>query len=120
MRTWADLTRREKTTLAWGKLRRFLLVHLRPGYVRRSIARRQGDCQRTGACCNLLFTCPLFSAEPLPTCRINSVKPKVCRMFPIDERDLRDRDIVSPGVPCGYSFVPLGPGERESLPKSPK
>ena len=120
MRTWTDLTRREKTTLAWGKLRRFLLVHFRPAYVRRSIARRQGDCQRTGACCNLLFTCPVFAAEPLPTCRINSVKPKVCRMFPIDERDLRDRDIVSPHVPCGFSFVPLAEAGRESLPKSPK
>jgi len=25
-------------------------------------------------------------------------------MFPIDERDLRDRDIVSPDHPCGFSF----------------
>jgi hypothetical protein len=34
-------------------------------------------------------------------------------MFPIDERDLRDRDIISPDHPCGFSFVPLG-GDGDS------
>ena len=27
-----------------------------------------------------------------------------CRLFPIDERDLRDRDLVAPGAPCGFHF----------------
>lgn len=30
--------------LAWGRVRRFLLRMLRPGYVRRMLARRQGEC----------------------------------------------------------------------------
>ena len=114
MRSWSDLTLHERATLAWGKARRFYLVHFRPGYVRKSIERREGDCARTGACCNLLFTCPVYAAKPLPTCRINSYKPKVCRMFPIDERDLRDRDIISPDVPCGFSF-PSGTGKSQGV-----
>jgi len=106
MRSWSELSFREKTILGWGKVRRFCLVHFRPGYVERSLSRRQGGCNRTGACCNLLFACPIYLAKPLPTCRINEYKPKVCKMFPIDERDLRDRDIISPDVPCGFSFLP--------------
>jgi len=31
-------------------------------------------------------------------------------MFPIDERDIRDRDIISPDIPCGFSFP--APPER--------
>ncbi len=108
MRTWSDLTLREKWALGRGKLRRLYLVHFRPAYVQKSIARRRGECHRTGACCNLLYPCPAFTSQPLPTCRINARKPKVCRMFPIDERDLRDRDIISPDHACGYSFVPEG------------
>lgn len=106
MRHWSDLTFPEKAVLAWGKARRFYLVHFRPRFVEENIARRQGHCHRTGACCNLLFTCPVYTSIPLPTCRINRHKPRVCRMFPIDERDLRDRDIMSPDVPCGFSFRP--------------
>jgi hypothetical protein len=104
MRTWSQLTLREKAILGWGKIRRFCLVHFRPRYVEASIARRKGDCNRTGACCSLLFTCPIYASNPLPTCRINAHKPRVCKMFPIDERDLKDRDIISPAHPCGYWF----------------
>jgi len=111
MKGWSDLTLREKGTLVRGKLRRLYLVHFRPRYVERNIARRQGHCNRTGACCNLLFRCPLFTPVPLPTCRINRHKPKVCQAFPIDERDLHDRDIISPDVPCGFSFLS---GEAEA------
>jgi hypothetical protein len=35
-------------------------------------------------------------------------------MFPIDERDIRDRDIVNPHDPCGFSFLsPEEARERE-------
>lgn len=75
--------------------------------MRESLARRVGHCNRTGACCRLMFTCPLLDrvADPV-RCTIHEIKPKVCRLFPIDERDLRDRDLVSPDAPCGFSFVP--------------
>ena len=118
MRSWSDLSLHERWVLALGKARRFYLVQFRPRYVQASIARRQGECHRTGACCNLLFTCPVFAAKPLPTCRVNQYKPKVCRMFPIDERDLGDRDILSPDVPCGFSFTPPAESPGRALPNA--
>jgi len=107
MRTTASLTLHERMTLGWGKVRRFYLAHFRPGFVRESLARRRGQCDRTGACCHLMFTCPLLDRRSDPVgCSIHESKPTVCRLFPIDERDLFDRDILSPDVPCGYTFVP--------------
>ncbi|MEK7798379.1 MAG: hypothetical protein AAB297_01005 [Acidobacteriota bacterium] len=107
MRKFSSLTFRERATLGWGKVRRFYLAHFRPGYVRESLARRVGQCDRTGACCHLMFTCPLLDRQAAPVrCTIHEVKPRVCRLFPIDERDLADRNIVSPDVPCGFSFIP--------------
>jgi Fe-S-cluster containining protein len=56
-----------------------------------------------------MFTCPLLDAKSDPIrCTIHASRPKVCRLFPIDERDLRDREIVARGAQCGYSFLPLG------------
>lgn len=102
------LTARERLVMGWGKARRFYLAHFRPRYVRESLARRVGDCNRTGACCRLMFTCPLLDQRSEPVrCSIHEIKPKVCRLFPIDERDLRDRDIIAPDKPCGFSFIPL-------------
>jgi len=107
VRTAASLTLGERVTLGWGKVRRFYLAHFRPGYVRESLARRVGHCNRTGACCRLMFTCPLLDSKLQPVrCTIHEIKPRVCRLFPIDERDLHDRDLVSPATPCGFSFVP--------------
>ncbi len=115
MRRWSDLTWGERVILARGKLRRYYLVHFRPRFAERSIARRQGHCHRTGACCNLLIACPVYTSKPLPTCRINRWKPEVCKMFPIDERDIRDRNIISPDVPCGF-FFPAEDPPGEVLP----
>ncbi len=102
-----SLTGRQRLVLGWGKVRRFYLAHFRPACVRESLARRVGHCNRTGACCRLMFTCPLLDQKAEPVrCTIHEIKPKVCRLFPIDERDLRDRDLISPDRPCGFSFVP--------------
>ena len=103
-----SLSAGERLTLGWGKLRRFYLAHFRPGYVRRSLERRIGHCNRTGACCHMMFTCPLLDIKSTPVrCSIHDYKPKVCHLFPIDERDLKERDIISPDAPCGFSFIPL-------------
>jgi hypothetical protein len=109
-----DLTFQERLVLGWGRLRRMYLATFRPGYVRQSIARRVGHCNRTGACCHLMFTCPILDERSQPVrCRIQEHKPSVCTLFPIDERDLRDRDIIAPDSPCGYSFLPAeGSPER--------
>ena len=97
---------RNRAILLWGKLRRFYLVHFRPQYVEASLARRVGECHRTGACCNVLFPCPLLGwVKRLPVCGIYLRRPKNCTTFPIDERDLKDRNIVNPWEPCGFSFV---------------
>lgn len=103
----ASLTLRQRAILGWGRLRRIYLAVFRPGYVRASLARRTGQCNRTGACCHLMITCPLLVERPLPVrCSVQDHKPPICNLFPIDERDLRDRDMVSPGTRCGYSFSP--------------
>jgi len=91
--------------LGWGKIRRFYLVHFRPRYVQASLERRQGDCHRTGACCNLMFSCPLLkNSISSPVCSIYERRPLTCNTFPIDERDLADRDLLMPDHPCGFSF----------------
>jgi hypothetical protein len=101
-----SLTWHERGLLFWGKLRRFYLVHFRPSYVEESLKRRVGQCHRTGACCNVLFPCPLLSwVKQLPLCGIYRKRPSNCTSFPIDERDLRDRNIVNPWEPCGFSFL---------------
>ncbi|MFB0564116.1 MAG: hypothetical protein ACETWK_00380 [Candidatus Aminicenantaceae bacterium] len=99
------LTLRERYVLFKGKFRRMYLVYFRPGYVKRSIKRRRGECRRTGACCRLGFDCWFLESNKEDSlCRINGKKSAVCRFFPIDERDLRDRDIIEPRRPCGYYF----------------
>jgi hypothetical protein len=106
---------KERAVLTWGKLRRFYLLTFRPVYVEESLKRRVGACQRTGSCCKLAFTCPwLRLLEYLPFCSHYARRPRNCMTFPIDERDIRDRDIVSPHDPCGYSFLsPEQARERE-------
>ncbi|MEI7901131.1 MAG: hypothetical protein WCK89_12840 [bacterium] len=41
-------------------------------------------------------TCRLYSVYRLPN----------CRTFPIDPRDIKDRDLVAPETPCGYYWPP--------------
>ena len=82
--------------LVWGKVRRFLLCHFRPGYVRAQIEKRRGECRRCGDCCGIAFRCPWL--EDRNVCGHYEKRWLVCRMFPIDERDLRD-------VPtCSFRF----------------
>lgn len=91
---------------AWGKIRRLCYVFLRPGYAAKKIEHRKGECHRCAACCKLLFICPYLTMKNgIVECKIHSRKFKACRFFPIDEADLRDRDIVSPEKKCGFYFV---------------
>ena len=91
--------------LGWGKFRRLYLHKFRPGYVEAQVASRQGTCGRCAACCKLLFRCPfLDESGPVATCSVHESKPASCRFFPIDPRDLADRDLVDPENPCGFYF----------------
>jgi hypothetical protein len=108
-----SLNWRLRSVLLWGKLRRFYLIRFRPAYVEASRKRRVGECHRTGACCNLLFTCPVLGmAEKTPSCGIYQRRPGNCTTFPIDERDLHDRNIMNPWEPCGFSFSSDGDAPR--------
>ncbi|MFA4944962.1 MAG: hypothetical protein WC789_09715 [Lentisphaeria bacterium] len=86
-----------------GKLRRWWLVTFRPGYVRRQLARREGECGQCGVCCGLGNTCPVLHFKK--HCLIyHGYRPRACRFFPIDERDLRDVELA--GGHCQYRFRP--------------
>ena len=92
--------------LAWGVVRRTLLHVFRPGYIRASHARRQGACRRCGACCRLTATCGHVCEEGGMTACNRHKKTRLpnCVNFPIDPRDLADRNHIAPHEPCGFSW----------------
>ena len=102
-------TLRVRVVLWRGVLRRFFLYVFCRKYVRQSIATRQGECRRCGVCCHLVANkCAWLKihADASSTCRIYKFRwTPNCWIFPIDARDIADRDLVaSPDVPCGYRF----------------
>ncbi|MFW6162004.1 MAG: hypothetical protein ACODAJ_04495 [Planctomycetota bacterium] len=117
----ATLTLRQKLKLLWGRPRRLFLGLFRPGYVRASHARRRGECRRCGACCQLAIRCPhMIYEDGLGGCdKYDRRRPLNCQTFPIDERDLADRDLLAPHCPCGYHFVPADADEAESSADGP-
>jgi hypothetical protein len=82
----------------WGKLRRFLLSNGLPGHVRRAQALKKGECFRCGACCAIMYRCPLLKDGNC--CTVYDQRPAQCSHFPIDEHDLRYLEHV-----CGFYFV---------------
>jgi len=87
-----------------GKIRRWYLCRFRPGYVRRQIARRRGECRKCGSCCALGYRCVFLNGANL--CRIYDSRWRfiTCVKFPIDERDIRDVRLAA-GVDCGFYFA---------------
>ncbi|MCP3941325.1 MAG: hypothetical protein GY710_07565 [Desulfobacteraceae bacterium] len=102
--------------LAWGMTRRLFLNRFRPGYVRKSLSQRQGNCQRCGVCCQLVWRCHYFkNTDAGPSCGIyGRYRPPNCRIFPINSRDLADRDLVSQSVPCGFWWHSPAEEKKES------
>jgi len=94
--------------LLWGRPRRLFLNVFRPAYVRDSLARRAGECRRCGVCCRMGLRCRFLRYDgALAACeRYGRYRTPNCRTFPIDERDLADRDLVDPVHACGYTFRP--------------
>lgn len=87
----------------WGTPRRFFLNVFRPGYVKASLAKRKGQCKRCGACCRLVVRCVHFYYDKgLPACRIYKFRPPNCSNYPINQKDITDRDAVMPDSPCGF------------------
>ncbi len=81
---------RFRSRQAQGKLRRFLWTNLRKHEVIEALALRRGECNRCGACCEILYKCPFLKkeADGTGTCGIYEERPNACRYFPIDQRDL--------------------------------
>ncbi|HEY0004829.1 MAG TPA: YkgJ family cysteine cluster protein [Pyrinomonadaceae bacterium] len=75
---------------AQGKLRRFVSANFRKQEVIEALALRRGDCNRCGACCEILFKCPFLKKhlDGTTTCGIYEDRPNQCRLFPITRRDL--------------------------------
>ncbi len=91
--------------LAMGKIRRFYYHKFSKAHILRNHKRREGECARCGTCCKLLFKCPFLDESQTPSlCKIHNSRPMNCRIFPVDELDMRDRDIVSKDTKCGYTF----------------
>ena len=75
-----------------GKLRRFVHANFRKGDVIASLSLRRGECNRCGACCEILFKCPFLQkhGDETTTCGIYEDRPNQCRLFPIETRDLAE------------------------------
>jgi hypothetical protein len=77
---------------AQGKVRRFVSANFRKEEVVASLALRRGECNRCGACCEILFKCPFLKkhADGTTTCGVYEDRPNQCRLFPIEKRDLEE------------------------------
>ena len=76
-------------------------------YVRESLARRQGECHRCGACCQMGNRCRFLDyVDGLAICKVydKRLSPN-CRQFPMSEHDLAERDVILPETPCGWTFA---------------
>ena len=99
---------RDRVKQVWGTPRRLIWNVFRPGYVRENLAERTGECRRCGACCRLVVKCVFFfhDDDGLPACRAyGAFRFPNCTKFPIDHRDIADRDRIAPHEPCGYSWT---------------
>jgi Fe-S-cluster containining protein len=87
---------------ARGKVRRFIQAKFLGQDTAALLAKRQGDCNRCGACCKILFQCPFLGtdAEGHYTCRIYDTRFEQCRLFP-----LRAADLLELEEQCSYTFV---------------
>jgi Fe-S-cluster containining protein len=83
-----------------GKLRRYVQANLIQQDNDSLAARRQGECNRCGACCKIVFRCPFLGTDEQGeyTCRIYEQRFAQCRLFPLHARDLLE-------VPeCSFTF----------------
>ena len=97
-----------------GKARRFFQAKLMREETARGLEARQGECNRCGACCKILFRCPFLGTDEAGqyTCRIYENRAEQCRLFPFNARDLRELTET-----CSYTF-PAGSEVPVSAPLS--
>ncbi len=87
---------------AQGKIRRFLNANFRKQEMVAALALRRGECNRCGACCELLFKCPFLkkNSDGTSLCGIYENRPNSCRLFPIEKRDIQELH-----GSCSYYFI---------------
>jgi len=87
---------------AQGKIRRFVITNFRKQDTIDSLALRRGECNRCGACCELVFKCPFLKKQSDGTslCGIYENRPNSCRLFPIEQRDIQELR-----GSCSYYFI---------------
>ena len=87
---------------AQGKIRRFVITNFRKQDTLASLALRRGECNRCGACCELVFKCPFLKKQSDGTtlCGIYENRPNSCRLFPIEQRDIQELR-----GSCSYYFI---------------
>jgi len=87
---------------AQGKIRRFVNTNFRKRETINSLALRRGECNRCGACCELVFKCPFLkkNADGSSLCGIYENRPNSCRLFPIEHRDIQEVRGT-----CSYYFI---------------
>lgn len=87
---------------AQGKLRRFVLSNFQKQEVIESLSLRRGECNRCGACCEILFKCPFLKKQNdgSTSCGIYEDRPNQCRLYPIEKRDLAEVRGT-----CSYYFI---------------
>ena len=87
---------------AQGKIRRFVNTNFRKQEMIQSLALRRGECNRCGACCELVFKCPFLkkNSDGTSLCGIYENRPNSCRLFPIEQRDIREVKGT-----CSYYFI---------------
>jgi len=100
------------TLQAGGKIRRFVAAKVLREDTEPLLAKRQGECNRCGACCKILFRCPFLGtdAEGQYTCRIYDKRFAQCRLFPLHPQDLREVE------ECSYTFAdppPASPSAQD-------
>jgi hypothetical protein len=87
---------------AQGKLRRFVRANFKKQEIVASLALRRGECNRCGACCELVFKCPFLKrqSEGTSLCGIYENRPNQCRLFPTEQRDIQEVRGT-----CSYYFI---------------
>lgn len=90
-----------------GVARRFFINIFCKRHKQHSIAARKGKCKRCGVCCHLVankcWALRINEKGSVSACRIYKFyRPPNCTTFPIDPRDIAERDLIAPDSPCGY------------------
>ncbi len=87
---------------AQGKLRRFVKTNFQKEEIIAGLALRRGECNRCGACCELVFKCPFLKRQTdgSTICGIYENRPNSCRLFPTEKRDLEEVRGT-----CSYYFI---------------